>query len=122
MKNYKLVHEAKDHFVLHDSNDGRQFKMPKKGISEKNYQSIKGLQKFADGGEVGDDSIDSTPVPTSATPSPDTGGPEQTYSEQDIQNSMGGSTPIDGSSNVSTIDADPNAPTSSNVDPNSSTD
>jgi hypothetical protein len=55
MKNYKLVHEAKDHFVLHNTNDGKSFKMAKKAMSERNYQSIKSLPKFADGGEVEDD-------------------------------------------------------------------
>ena len=96
MNHYKLAHDAKDHFVIHDTRDGKQFKMAKAAMSEANYQKVKGLQRFADGGEVETANGDSSPT---------------TYSEQDIQNSMAGSSPADGSVNQSATGTNPTVAT-----------
>jgi hypothetical protein len=107
MKNYKIAHEAKDHFVLHDSNDNRQFKVAKKALSEKSYQQVKALPRLAaEGGEVTPMAVQESPLmsnPFDVYSQP--AQPNQSYSEQDIANGVGAGAPPSGSTQVSTLAA-----------------
>jgi hypothetical protein len=52
-KHYSLKKDEKDHFVIHDKRDGKEFKVAKKGLHPANELKIlRHVQKFEDGGEV----------------------------------------------------------------------
>jgi hypothetical protein len=83
---YHLKSEDKDHFVIHDKRDKKEFKIAKKGIHPAHQLNILRLQKYAEGtGDVedtGEDGIDEGAKPTEAeneegfTPAPEV-PPEQ---------------------------------------------
>lgn len=55
---YQLKSEEKDHFVIHDARDKKEFKIAKKGIHPAHQLNILRLQKFSEGGEAKDDTPD----------------------------------------------------------------
>lgn len=54
-KHYHLKKEEKDHYVIHDGRDKKDFKVAKKGIHPAHQLNILRLQKFSEGGSVMDD-------------------------------------------------------------------
>lgn len=54
MKNYRLVEENHDHFVIHDTKDKSQFKVAKSHLDLPMTVKLAGIQKFAEGGDVKD--------------------------------------------------------------------
>lgn len=67
MKNYKLVAENPDHFVIHDTKDKSQFKVAKAHIDLPMMKKLAGIQHFDEGGDVLDPYANATtgtePVP-----------------------------------------------------------
>lgn len=53
-EHYSLVKEHKDSYEIHDKRDGQKFHVAKRGLHPVHSNQIKGIQKFAEGGEVDD--------------------------------------------------------------------
>lgn len=54
MKNYRLKEENSDHFLLHDTKDGKDFKVAKAHLDLPMMAKLSKVQKFADGGTAED--------------------------------------------------------------------
>lgn len=56
-KHYHLKSEEKDHFVLHDSRDKKEFKVAKKGIHPAHQLDILRLPRYSEGGDVSKEDV-----------------------------------------------------------------
>lgn len=55
-KHYRLIKDNKDHFLIHDKRDNKQFPIAKKDLHPASQIKVMQLQKFDDGGEAESDS------------------------------------------------------------------
>lgn len=96
-KHYTLHSENDDHFVLHDSRDGKQFKVAKKSMHPANQIKVMKMQKFDSGGEAMDEEDAAVPAALAANspdPVPQDAGPDLMAGVGQVPQSMQTQAPV----------------------------
>ncbi len=85
-KHYSLIHEKPDHFMVHDSRDGKAFPISKKGIHPATQMKVLRLPKFAEGGDVEEDPVGNAQIGSQDDPGvmPQAEAQQQLASQQQI--------------------------------------